>query len=193
MQVQGPLLTLCELFVDTTTADAALIHLLQNGHALFELARVKLTHVDHLLVELGEFNFLEPCVVGDYLINELLKVIVILLEQLDRLNLPHLFNLYVVELRFFTLDRPSAILDPSRRLFGLDPPLEHYDEEFATISLRYLNKELSSIDLLALDQENLTSVWYTEGFGLHARQHLVLRPNVRAVRYLSVATLDLRD
>ena len=62
----------------------------------------------------------------------------------------------------------------SGRLFGLDPPLEHYDEEFAAVRLRYLNKELSPVDLLALDQEHLTSVWYTKGLSLHSWKHLVL-------------------
>ena len=71
--------------------------MLQDGHALFELTSVELAHVDHLFVQLRKLNFLESTVVRDCLINELLKIVLILLEQLDRLNLPHLLHLYVIK------------------------------------------------------------------------------------------------
>lgn len=91
-----------------------------------------------MLVELTEFYFFETSIVRDYFINELLQVVVKLLEELDRLHLPHLFDLNIVEKVSFEALH-WCFMDTTLWLFGFDPSLEDNNEEFAAVGLWHLS------------------------------------------------------
>ena len=71
---------------------------LQHLKALFQLACVELAHFEQLLVQWGELDPFIALIEGDHLLDKSPQIIIMTLEQLNRLDLPHLLHLDVVKI-----------------------------------------------------------------------------------------------
>ena len=130
----------------------------------------------------SELHTFEPLVVDDHRIYEAAKIIVIEFQELDRLHLPHLFDLYVVEqFIIFSVSLLLLFFYGSSRggLRNDEIPLEDNDEEFAIFGLGYLDEKPYSSPHHLLYEKHLPLVGHSEALCLLTWLHALLVPELR--------------
>ena len=104
----------------------------------------------------SELDPLEPLVVHDHRVNEPAEIVVVGLQELNYLHLPHLLHLNVVKqfaaISLFRLILPfQARSGRSRSRSTVSIPLEDNNEEFAIFGLGNLDEKLDPSPLKFLD------------------------------------------
>ena len=128
----------------------------------------------------SELHTFEPLVVDDHRIYEAAKIVVVELQELDRLHLPHLFDLYVVKQFIFSFSL-LLLFFYGRLRRGLrndEIPLEDNDEEFAIFGLGYLNEKPYSSPHHLLYEKHLPIVGHSEALCLLTWLHALLVPEL---------------
>ena len=101
----------------------------------------------------------------DHIFNKGGEIVVILLEKLDSLDLPHLFHLYIVEI--VSLSRLQASL---ATVFRVEVALENHYVKFTVLSSRNFREKLHTTNLLVLDHHHSAHRRHSKRFGLDSWQ-----------------------